>query len=597
MNTKYNTIQRIASAFRTNLSPLTLGRGWGWVLALSLLSSCMNLDPMDSMGDNLVWNKADNFQLFANQFYGWTRDLGSGTDYQNGISDGVHSDYRSDLVCTNSVNTYSQGTNAIPEKDGNFTALYKRIYYTNLLLKNAGDFSNQAAIATPKGEAYWFRAYLHFELVQIYGDAQILTEPLDIDNSQLYGSRSNRSAVIDQCVSDLRQAAELLPETAAEEGRLCKDAAYAMLSRVALYEGTWQKFHNNNSTRANELLTIAKNAAKQVIDNKHYSLFYNADLVNTGVNNINQSYRYMFNLEDVQDNPAGLLKKDNTEYIFSHRHRDTDKMTLNVTHAMMANTCFITRKMANMYLCSDGLPIEKSPLFQGYTQAASEFQNRDARMDNTMLWHGEQYWNNDGKWRTSWTIDDLGSSLTCNARSNSGYQSQKWGVECQVADYYESMDYPVIRYAEVLLNYAEAAYELSENISDADLDLSLNLVRRRVNPSMPKLTNAFVSSNSLSMREEIRRERTVELFLEGFRIDDLKRWKTAETEMPQDQLGVKVKNTWFESNWTGQSRSLNGDGCIVMYGGRTWAQKNYLYPLPQDQRQLNPNLSQNPGWE
>ena len=597
MNTKYNTIQRIASAFRTNLSPLTLGRGWGWVLALSLLSSCMNLDPMDSMGDNLVWNKADNFQLFANQFYGWTRDLGSGTDYQNGISDGVHSDYRSDLVCTNSVNTYSQGTNAIPEKDGNFTALYKRIYYTNLLLKNAGDFSNQAAIATPKGEAYWFRAYLHFELVQIYGDAQILTEPLDIDNSQLYGSRSNRSAVIDQCVSDLRQAAELLPETAAEEGRLCKDAAYAMLSRVALYEGTWQKFHNNNSTRANELLTIAKNAAKQVIDNKHYSLFYNADLVNTGVNNINQSYRYMFNLEDVQDNPAGLLKKDNTEYIFSHRHRDTDKMTLNVTHAMMANTCFITRKMANMYLCSDGLPIEKSPLFQGYTQAASEFQNRDARMDNTMLWHGEQYWNNDGKWRTSWTIDDLGSSLTCNARSNSGYQSQKWGVECQVADYYESMDYPVIRYAEVLLNYAEAAYELSENISDADLDLSLNLVRRRVNPSMPKLTNSFVSTNGLSMREEIRRERTVELFLEGFRIDDLKRWKTAETEMPQDQLGVKVKNTWFESNWTGQSRSLNGDGCIVMYGGRTWAQKNYLYPLPQDQRQLNPNLSQNPGWE
>ena len=562
-----------------------------------LLCSCLNLDPKDSLGDNLVWNKADNFQLFANQFYGWTRDLGAGTDYMNGVSDGVHSDYRSDLICTSSVNTYSQGTNAIPEKDGNFTALYKRIYYTNLLLKNAEGFANQAAIATPMGEAYWFRAYLHFELVQIYGDAQILTEPLDIDNGQLYGSRNPRGEVIDQCVSDLQKAAELLPETATEEGRLCKDAAYAMLSRVALYEGTWQKFHNNNSTRASELLTIAKDAAKQVIDNKHYSLFYNEGLVNTGISNINQSYRYMFNLEDVQDNPVGLLKKDNTEYILAHRHRDTDKMTLNVTHAMMANTCFVTRKMANMYLCSDGLPIEKSPLFQGYTQASSEFQNRDARMDNTMLWHGEQYWNNDGKWRTTWTNDDLNSCLTTNARSNSGYQSQKWGVECQVADYYESMDYPVIRYAEVLLNYAEAAYELSESISDADLDLSLNLVRRRVNPSMPKLTNSFVSSNGLSMREEIRRERTVELFLEGFRIDDLKCWKTAESEMPQDQLGVKMTGTWFESNWAAQARSLNADGCIVMYSGRSWAQKNYLYPLPQDQRQLNPNLSQNPGWE
>ena len=159
------------------------------------------------------------------------------------------------------------------------------------------------------------------------------------------------------------------------------------------------------------------------------------------------------------------------------------------------------------------------------------------------------------------------------------------------------MDFPVIRYAEVLLNYAEAAFELSEGISDNDLNISLNLVRQRVNPSMPKLTNAFVASNGLNMRTEIRRERTVELFLEGFRIDDLKRWKTAETEMPQDQLGVKITGTWYESNWANQARSLNADGCIIMYAGRTWAQKNYLYPLPQDQRQLNPNLGQNPGWE
>ena len=566
-------------------------------LVICGFASCLNLDPKDSLGDNLVWNKAENFQLFANQFYGWTRDLGGATDYQNAVSDGVHSDYRSDLICTSSINTYSQGTNAIPEKDGNFTSIYKRIYYTNLLLKNADGFSNQAAIATPMGEAYWFRAYLHFELVQIYGDAQILTEPLDIDNAQLYGSRNPRGEVIDLCVSDLQKAVELLPETATEEGRLTKDAAWAMLSRVALYEGTWQKFHNNNASRASELLTTAKDAAKQVIDNNHFALFYNASLLNSGINNINQSYRYMFMLEDVQDNPLGMMKKDNSEYIFSHRHRETDKMAVNITHGMLANVCYVTRKMANMYLCQDGLPIEKSPLFQGYTQAASEFQNRDARMDNTMLWHGEKYWNNDGKWRTTWTDDDLNSSLTCNARSNSGYQTQKWGVECEVQDYYESMDYPVIRYAEVLLNYAEAAYELNENISDNDLDISLNLVRRRVNPNMPKLSNSFVNSNGLNMRTEIRRERTVELFLEGFRIDDLKRWKTAETEMPQDQLGVKITGTWFESNWTGQSRSLNSDGCIVMYSGRTWAQKNYLYPLPQDQRQLNPNLSQNPGWE
>lgn len=583
MKKLYNTIVAIAT-----------------IITMGLLSSCLNLDPKDSLGDNLVWDKADNFQLFANQFYGYLRDFSNGTDYQNGISDGVHSDYRSDLIATSSINTYSQGTNSIPERDGNFTSLYKRIYYTNLLLSKADGFSDKASIANPMGEAYWFRAYLYFELVQIYGDAQLVTQPLDIDNGELYGTRNDRGEVINQCVSDLQQAAELLPETPSEDGRLCKDAAYAMLSRVALYEGTWQKFHDgngNNTSRSTTLLTIAKNAAKQVIDDNHYSIFYNAGLVNPGINNNNQSYRYMFILEDAaQCNPAGLQKSANTEYILSKRHRATDRFPSNPTHGMLANACYITRKMANMYLCSDGLPIDKSPLFKGYTGATDEFQNRDVRMDNTMLWHGESYWNNDSKWRTSWNDDDLSNCLTANARSNSGYQNEKWAVEREVADYYESFDYPVIRYAEVLLNYAEATYELDNAISDADLNISLNLVRSRVNPNMPRLSNSFVTSNGLNMRDEIRRERTVELFLEGFRIDDLKRWKTAETEMPEDQLGVKMTGTWFESNWTGQRRALNSDGCIILYEGRQWAQKNYLYPLPSDQLQLNPNLTQNPGW-
>ena len=214
-----------------------------------------------------------------------------------------------------------------------------------------------------------------------------------------------------------------------------------------------------------------------------------------------------------------------------------------------------------------------------------------------MLVHGEKYWNNDGKWRTTWDDDDLNDALEANVRSNSGYQTRKWGVERKVDDFYESMDYPVIRYAEVLLNYAEAAYELGESISDADLDKSLNLVRLRVNPNMPKLSNSFVTANGLNMREEIRRERTVELILEGFRIDDLKRWATAPTEMKQDQLGVKMTGTWFEANWTAQARQLNSDGCIIMYTDRTWNDKLYLYPLPSDQLQLNPQLGQNPGWE
>lgn len=567
-------------------------------LTALLATSCLDLEPKAQMGDNLVWNSADNFQLFANQFYAWTRDfqLSTTATYGNGMSDGPHSDYRSDLIATSSINVYSQGTNSIPSSDNNYTTLYNRIYYTNLLLEHANSFGNQSAIAVPVGEAKFFRAYLHFELVQIWGDAVLMTKPLDIDSEGLYTKRNDRGEVIDQIITDLQDAAELLPETAAEEGRLTKYAALAMLSRVALYEGTWQKFHTNGSTatsnteRSTSLLTIARDAAAQVIAGGKYSLFYNATLGNS-------SYRYMFILEDAaQCNPANLNKSANTECILAHRHRDGDKLSTNITHGMLANVCYMTRKLANMYLCSDGLPVGKSGNFKGYTNPTDEFQNRDNRMNNTFIQHGQSYWNNDGKWRTSWTDADLGNCMTMDVRSNSGYQNYKWCVERQVADYYESIDYPVIRYAEVLLNYAEALYELNGSITDAELDNSLNLVRLRVNPDMPKLSNNFVTANGLSMREEIRRERTVELILEGFRIDDLKRWATAAEEMPQPQLGVQVTGTWFESNWAAQARPLDANGCIILYDDRTWSDKNYLYPLPSDQLQLNPQLGQNPGW-
>lgn len=556
-----------------------------------MFTSCMNLEPKAQIGDNLVWNKAENFQLFANQFYGWTRDLQSGNSYQYGFSDGPHSDFRSDIVCSTIVNAYNQGTNTIEATDANYNALYKRIYYTNLLIKNAAGFDNQGSIATPLGEALWFRAYLYFELVQLYGDAILLTEPVDMDSEKLYQAQDDRGLVIDQCVADLQLAAELLPITA-EAGRVTQDAANALLSRIALYEGTWQKFHNNNTSRAASLLTIAKDAAKAVITAGNYSLFYNDALGN-------DSYRYMFILEDAaQCNPANLDKSANTEYIMTTRHRDGDKMALNVTHAVTtSNIIWITRKMANMYLCDDGLPISKSARFQGYAGASTEFQNRDNRMNCNMLYQGEQFWNNDSKWRTAWDDSDLSNSLTAGVTSGSGYLCHKWSVEREVADYYESMDYPVIRYAEVLLNYAEAVYELNEQISDGDLDLSLNLVRQRVNKNMPKLSNSFVTTNGLDMREEIRRERTVELFMEGFRIDDLKRWNTAVQEMGQDLLGVQITGTWFETNWTNHGRNLSSDGCLILYTDRQFSEKNYLYPLPSDQLQLNPQLKQNPGWK
>lgn len=570
------------------------------IACLSLLSmlttSCLDLEPKAELNDAIVWNKASSFQLFTNQFYTWTRDFHSSTTYMCGTSDGPHSDWRSDLIAGASVNTYSKGTNSIPESDGNYTTLYTRIYYTNLLLSKAESFADKASIAVPVAEAKFFRAYCYFELVQLFGNVIKVTKPLDLNSPELHVARDDRSVVIDQIVQDLQESINGLPEKA-EAGRVTKDAAWAMLSRVALYEGTWQKFHTNGSTattnteRSKALLTIAKDAASKVISGKRFSLFYNEKL---GV----ESYRYMFILEDAACNPARLTKTDNTEYILSRRHRLEDGIGTNITKGYLANATFVTRKWANLYLCSDGLPIDKSPLFKKYVGVTDEFQNRDNRMTTTLMQHGDKYWNNTtNNSRSTWDSQDLARALTLSVTSNSGYQNHKWAVERLVADTQESMDYPVIRYAEVLLNYAEACYELDGSIEDTDLDLSLNLVRTRINPDMPKLSNTFVSNNQLSMREEIRRERTLELVLEGFRIDDLKRWATAPKEMVENQLGVKYTGTWFESHWTNQSRALNSDGCIILYDGRVWADKLYLYPLPSDQLQLNPKLEQNPGWK
>ena len=557
--------------------------------------SCMDLTPKSQMADDHVWSKAGNYALFANQFYGWTRDFQGSTSltYMNGVSDGPHSDFRSDLIVGTGENLFNKGTNTIPTADPNYNQVYKRIYYTNLLLTNAESFEDKEAIAVPMGEAFFFRAYLYFELVQIFGDVILVQEPIDLDSEKLYGKRNNRIEVIKACVSDLKNAAELLPETPAEDGRLCKYTAYAFLSRVALYEGTWQKYHNNNTAEASALLQDAADAAEKVMKCGQYQLFYNAALGGR------DSYRYMFVLENVQCNPAGLTRADNKEYILAKRHDEVLKpIGLNITHAT-ASAFYPTRKLATMYRCQDGLPIEKSAQFKGFNSVTSEFDNRDNRMNATLLRHGQKYWNNDGKWRTAWDDTDAegDKAMTASVFGNTGYATYKWATERQVADASEGYDFPVIRLAEVYLNYAEAVYELNGAITNEQLDASLNLVRKRSNPDMVKLSNELVNANGLDMLEEIRAERTVELFHEGFRIDDLKRWKTAEIEMPGKRVGILWKGTQFETSWANQTSPLDENGCVIKYEDCVWAEKNYLYPLPSTECQLNPQLGQNKGWE
>lgn len=561
------------------------------VMALGCLTySCLDLDPKDQIADGNYWQEASDFKLFANQFYGWTRD------FSNSVYDAPHSDKRSDLILDKSgTNVYSNGTNFIPTGDNNYTDNYNRIRRTNILLQKAESYGNQSDIEQYIGEAKFFRAYCYFELLQLYGDVIITKKPLDVTDPEMKVARNDRSEVVDFMIQDLKDAAGQLPLTSAvENGRVGSEGAWAFLSRVALYEGTWQKFRGNEA-RGKELLDVAAKAAKEVINSKNFSLYTPAILGDS-------AQKYMFILEDVKSNPAGLLKASNTEYIFSRRHDETlNPIGKNITKECLANAQQIAQKFAALYLCQDGLPIEKSSLYLFKVDGiiAHEYQNRDNRMLYTLCVPGGYYWSNENS-RVNWTsdaADKASASIKGYSPANgSGYANQKWAAERKVQTNSEGYDYPVIRYAEVLLNYAEAVYECDDAISDDDLNISLNLVRNRINKSMPKLSNNLVTANGLNMREEIRRERTVELFNEGFRIDDLKRWKTAETEMPKDFLGIKWTGTEYATKWPNVSYAKNSDGYIILETGRKWESKHYLYPLPTDQLQLNPNLKQNPGW-
>ena len=561
------------------------------VMALGCLTySCLDLDPKDQIADGNYWQEASDFKLFANQFYGWTRD------FSNSVYDAPHSDKRSDLILDKSgTNVYSNGTNSIPTGDNNYTDNYNRIRRTNILLQKAESYGNQSDIEQYIGEAKFFRAYCYFELLQLYGDVIITKKPLDVTDPEMKVARNDRSEVVDFMIQDLKDAAGQLPLTSAvENGRVGSEGAWAFLSRVALYEGTWQKFRGNEA-RGKELLDVAAKAAKEVINSKNFSLYTPAILGDS-------AQKYMFILEDVKSNPAGLLKASNTEYIFSRRHDETlNPIGKNITKECLANAQQIAQKFAALYLCQDGLPIEKSSLYLFKVDGiiAHEYQNRDNRMLYTLCVPGGYYWSNENS-RVNWTsdaADKASASIKGYSPANgSGYANQKWAAERKVQTNSEGYDYPVIRYAEVLLNYAEAVYERDDAISDDDLNISLNLVRNRINKSMPKLSNNLVTANGLYMREEIRRERTVELFNEGFRIDDLNRWKTAETEMPKDFLGIKWTGTEYATKWPNVSYAKNSDGYIILETGRKWESKHYLYPLPTDQLQLNPNLKQNPGW-
>jgi hypothetical protein len=538
----------------------------------------LDLQPQSEITDPTFWQSSNDFRLAANWFYLHSLD----DPHYDGTN---NNDNMSDIAFGTEINTVSSGTYVAPEQDDNWDSSYSAIRNANKLIQEGMTSTIGNDILPFLGEGYFYRAYNYFRLFKLYGGVPIINKVLLPTDTAVYVAKSDREAVLDSILNDLNNAITHLPaKSSAEKGRICKEAAQAFKARVCLFEGTWRKYHVSGDP--NPLLDLAITESKNVINSNAYTLYRGKG---------DASYRYMFIDQTSQDNPESIISK---KY----------RTNINVNgwaYGVSWGNLNPTRQAADMYLCNDGLPTDKSPLFKGYDSARSEFYNRDPRVTQSLILPAikimrPQY----DTYRPQWPGVDN------NRNVNSGYMLYKFISEMATpGDGGGAFDWNNLRYAEVLLTYAEAQFERNGSISDADLDLSINLLRDRVN--MPHLTNVLVTGNGLDMRTEIRRERTVELAFEGFRWDDLRRWKTAETLLPKSVLSVKVTGTeWASKVITIDGSSYNSyfynapasqleNGYKLLQPGSQRAfdvNKNYLLPIPTKQVSLNSNLKQNPGW-
>lgn len=536
------------------------------VLTGLIFSSCqsMELYPEDAISDAMFWKTEKDFKKATTNLYYSLESFPFSSGDNN-------SDISANYFALSSV---SNGTYLPVETDATWDNAYYYIRNCNYILQKAEEAP--VAVDVQKGEALFFRAYNYFNLLKRFGDVPLITRVLDVDSPELYEPRAPRTQIEDMIVADLEAAIPLLPLqsnlAAADIGRVTKGTAQSFLARVCLFTGTWAKYHSHRPV--GDFLTKAQKNALDVIRSNEYSLF-------TGKGA--DSYRYLF-IEEGDNSSEDILSNRYSTVIRTHNASSA---------AAWGWFGSPTRKFVDMYLCSDGLPIGKSSNFKGYDTPTAEFENRDPRLTLTVMTPGSKVLNSDFPEGVIYPLD-----FSNRPETKSGYRLIKYCGEIRMDETNKyGYDYHVIRYAEVLLIYAEATYEQTGSISDTDLDMSINEVRKRVN--MPLLTNAFATSNGLDMQEEIRRERTIELAYEAFRYDDLRRWKTAEAEMKQDVKGVKFTGTEYEEKNPTYSGLLDANGFVIVESANDRHfinPKHYLAPLPLLQIMHNPSLEQNPGW-
>ena len=559
-------------------------------LLTATLVSCekdfLDVPPQDQLVDETYWSSEENVRTFAFDFYpAYFVGYGSGYawgDYFSGES------FNDDFSATNPSPFVKQ----VPTSGGGWTFSWVR--KANIFINRVQTVPmEEEAIEHWTGIGRFFRALEYHDLVKRFGDVPWYEEELTEDEMEtLYKPRDSRTFVMDKVLADFQYAAENVRESVPNEGQMVdRNVVLAFMSRVFLFEGTWQKYHNNNTEKAKEYLEASKWASEQVINSGDFTL---------------GDYRSVFNSLDLGGNPEVILYREYESGVLTH--------ALNSYNNTEAQTG-VSKDAIESYLAEDGLPIEISPLYQGDHGIENVMADRDARIYETFV------------------SDELRLLGIAGNYSTTGYATHKFLNEEIMNDPIGSSslnptDAPVIRYGEVLINYIEAVAELATlggpAVDQADLDMSINVLRSRPGINLPDLqviggepaVNGVVYDDPNrdpsvpSLIWEIRRERRVELMMEGFRYDDLRRWKKLDyldmVENPDTNRGAWIDKADYTEDLSALVLTDGEQGYIIPASVESTLRRFtdprvYLYPLPLDQitlyREAGFELTQNPGWE
>jgi starch-binding outer membrane protein, SusD/RagB family len=569
---------------------------FGIILLVSATLSCsddeyLTKTPLDAISDADFWKTPNDLKLYVNQFYtmlpgfpGW----GGGYLWDDNNSDNMHAAL---------YNARLAGLATITSENSNWN--YSRLRSINIMLEQYQRVDAPKSQIDPiVGEAYFFRAYFYFNQVRNYGDVPWIDKPLTADSEELFGTRTARNVVVDNILSDLDKAISMLsPRATATGNRINKESAILFKSRVALYEGTWEKYHNGTAfgvqgSNGQKYLEQSAAAARQLIDLNSIQIY------STG--KVTTDYQRLFNSTDLASvSEAILWRKYSATLSLSHN--------LQYYIPLAGGATGLTKSLVNNYLCLDGKPISTSPLYQGDQSLENIVANRDYRLRQTMWIKDDTLEIVGGVVKTTFIKPAL--DIGGEHRNTTGYQLKKGGDPASegIRINHRSETAPIIfRYAEALLNFAEAKAELG-TITQADIDLSINKLRTRV--GMPGLKISEIENdanwdfpNLSHVINEVRRERRVELACEGYRLDDLLRWRAHGLIVGKRPKGAKFNQTQFPNMVIGQNILLDDNGYIdhlqtALPGG--WGfkpERDYLLAVPPNEITLNSKLTQNPGW-